>query len=97
MKFSAKDTDERIWELPLWEEYNELMESSIADLKNSNESSGPGTILGGIFLKNFVEKTPWAHLDIAATATSEKDIHYTQNGATGFGIRLLVNFVKNYK
>ncbi|HIH43351.1 TPA: leucyl aminopeptidase [Candidatus Woesearchaeota archaeon] len=97
LKFASKDTDERIWELPLWEEYAELLDSKIGDLKNSNESSGPGTIMGGIFLKNFVEKTPWAHIDIAATATTEKDVHYTESGATGFGIRLLVEFVKKYR
>lgn len=97
LKFASKVTDERVWELPLWEEYAELLESKVGDLKNSNESSGPGTIIGGIFLKNFVEKTPWAHLDIAATATTEKDLHYTESGATGFGIRLLVEFVKKYK
>ncbi len=97
LKFASKDTDERIWELPLWEEYAELLESKVGDLKNSNESSGPGTIIGGIFLKNFVEKTSWAHLDIAATATTEKDVHYTESGATGFGIRLLVEFVKKYR
>lgn len=97
LKFASKEADERIWELPLWEEYAELLESKVGDLKNSNESSGPGTIMGGIFLKNFVEKTPWAHLDIAATATTEKDLHYTESGATGFGIRLLVEFVKKYR
>ncbi|HLC46384.1 MAG TPA: leucyl aminopeptidase [Candidatus Nanoarchaeia archaeon] len=97
ISLAAVDTDERLWQFPLWEEYGELLDSPIADLKNSNESSGPGTIMGGIFLKNFVKDTPWAHLDIASVAATEKGLHYTTNGATGFGIRLLAEFVRRAK
>jgi leucyl aminopeptidase len=87
-------TGERVWELPLWDEYGELMKSDVADLKNSG---GPyaGTISAAWFLKSFVGKTRWAHLDIAGTAWEEKGRHYLPKGATGTGVRLLVEYLKN--
>ncbi len=93
IRSAADRCGERVWELPLWEEYGELMKSDIADLKNAG---GPeaGTISAGWFLKCFVGKTKWAHLDIAGTAWTEKDRPYMPKGPTGVGVRLLVEYLK---
>ncbi|RMF93278.1 MAG: hypothetical protein D6734_10510, partial [Candidatus Schekmanbacteria bacterium] len=85
---------ERVWELPLWDDYKEDIKSDIADIKNIGSGSA-GTIIGGIFLKEFVdEKTPWAHLDIAGTCWNEKKHDYFQKGPTGSGVRLMVEMMK---
>ncbi len=86
---------ERVWELPLWEEYGELIKSDIADIKNVGGRPA-GTITGGFFLSRFIEKTPWAHLDIAGTAWEEKGRPYKPKGATGVGIRLLSELFINW-
>lgn len=94
LKRAGEDSGERLWELPLWDEYGELMKSDIADLKNAG---GPyaGTISAGWFLKQFVGKTPWVHLDIAGTAWEEKGRHYLPKGATGVGVRLLLTYLRS--
>jgi leucyl aminopeptidase len=84
---------ERVWELPLWEEYGELMKSDIADLKNAGGAEA-GTISAAWFLKSFVGKIKWVHLDIAGTAWMDKDRPYQPKGATGVGVRLLVEYLK---
>ena len=90
---SGEVTGERLWELPLWEEYGELMKSDIADMKNAG---GPhaGTISAAWFLQRYVGKTKWAHLDIAGTAWEEKGKPYLPKGATGVGVRLLVEYLR---
>ena len=88
----GETTGERLWELPLWEEYGDLMKSDIADLKNAGGPSA-GTISAGWFLKQFVGTHRWAHLDIAGTAWEEKGRHYLPKGATGVGVRLLVEYL----
>ncbi len=93
LRAAADKCGERVWELPLWEEYGELMKSDIADLKNAGGSEA-GTISAGWFLKSFVGKSRWVHLDIAGTAWSEKDRPYLPKGATGVGVRLLVEYLK---
>ena len=90
-------TYERVWELPLWKEYEEQIKSDIADLKNIGGNGGAGAILGGIFLKKFVEGYPWVHLDIAGTAWSDKDKDYIPKGATGVGVRLISEVLKNWR
>jgi leucyl aminopeptidase len=90
---AGEATGERIWELPLWDEYGELMKSDIADLKNAGGPSA-GTISAGWFLKQFVGTTRWVHLDIAGTAWEEKGRHYLPKGATGVGVRLLVEYLR---
>lgn len=93
IRSAGEKCGERVWELPLWEEYGELMKSDIADMKNAG---GPeaGTISAGWFLKSFVGKAKWVHLDIAGTAWIEKDRPYQPKGATGVGVRLLVEYLK---
>lgn len=93
LRKAGEATGERVWELPLWEEYGEVMKSDIADLKNSG---GPfaGTITAAWFLKNFTGSAKWVHLDIAGTAWEEKGRHYLPKGATGIGVRLLIHYLR---
>lgn len=85
---------ERVWPLPLWEDYKEAIKSDVADIKNSGGRFG-GIATSAIFLKQFVDY-PWVHLDIAGMALSEKDNSYTPRGGTGYGVRLLVEFLRNW-
>lgn len=88
-------THERLWRLPLWDDYRELIKSTEADIKNSAGKRDAHPIVGGMFLKEFVaDHQAWAHLDIAAVATREDNKNPTGKGATGFGIRLLVEYLK---
>ena len=89
---SGETTGERLWQLPLWPEYDAMLQGQFADLKNIGDGSA-GTIAGGIFLKQFVPDTiPWAHLDIAGTAWLEKDESYGTPGATLVPARLLADW-----
>lgn len=95
---SGDATRERVWRLPLWEEYGgAYIKSDIADLKNISGTTEAGTITAGKFLEQFVGDMKWAHLDIAATAWSEKDKPYIPKGAAGIGVRLLVELLCNWK
>lgn len=96
LKKAGEASGERLWELPLWEEYGELMKSDIADLKNSGGPSA-GTVTAAWFLKNFVGTTRWAHIDIAGTAWEDKGRHYLPKGATGVGVRLLVEYLRGLR
>ncbi len=91
---AGEATGDRVWGLPLWDEYGEAMKSDIADMKNSGGPNG-GAISAAWFLKNFVGESKWAHLDIAGPAWEEKGRHYLPKGATGAGVRLLVEFLRN--
>jgi leucyl aminopeptidase len=93
---AGEKTGERVWELPLWEEYYEQIKSDIADMKNTGGRAG-GVITAAALLSKFVKKYPWVHLDIASTAWTEKDRPYTPKGATGIGVRLLTQFLRNYE
>jgi leucyl aminopeptidase len=86
-------TYERVWRMPLFEEYKEYLKSDIADLKNTGGRTG-SLVSSAYFLKEFAGNTPWAHLDIAGTAWSEKDKPYIPKGAVGIGVRLLTNMIK---
>ncbi len=86
---------ERCWQLPLWDEYNDSIKSDIADMKNSGGRAG-GTITAAAMLAKFTSKYTWAHLDIAGTAWEEKGRPYAPKGATGVGVRLLVELAKDY-
>ncbi|MBI3333065.1 MAG: leucyl aminopeptidase [Candidatus Omnitrophica bacterium] len=93
---SASRTHERVWRLPLWPEYGEQIRSDVADLKNVGVGGG-GTITAGYFLKEFAGKTPWVHLDIAGVAWAESDQPYRPKGATGAGVRLLVDLASHWR
>ena len=88
---------ERLWRMPLGEEYDKLIKSDAADMKNIG-NRGAGSITAAQFLQRFVDGTPWAHLDIAGVAWGKKDTGTVPKGGTGFGVRLLDRFVAdNYE
>jgi leucyl aminopeptidase len=90
---SASDqAGEKMWRMPLEDKYFEGMKSMIADMKNTGPRPG-GSITAALFLKQFVKETPWAHLDVAGPVWTEKESGYHNSGATGFGVRTLVNWV----
>jgi leucyl aminopeptidase len=88
-------TGEIVWRLPLHEEYDELIKGTYGDLDNAPEGRKAGTIVGGAFLSNFVSETPWAHLDIAGSAW-DLGRAYVGKGASGYGVRLLVELARSY-
>ena len=90
---AGKSSNEILWRLPLHESYVKKLKSSIADLSNVGDRDG-GSIQAALFLRHFVKKVPWAHLDIAGTAFQSSEVGYWPKGAVGFGVRLLVNFFK---
>jgi leucyl aminopeptidase len=92
---AGERTGEIVWRLPLHEEYDELIKGRYGDLDNAPEGRKAGTIVGGAFLSNFVGETPWAHLDIAGSAW-ELDRAYVGKGASGYGVRLLVELARSY-
>lgn len=92
---SGRRTHERLWRLPLWDDYKELIRGVDSDIRNSSNKREAHAIVGGMFLKEFVQSdVPWAHLDIAFTATEENGTPLYAKGATGFGVRLLVDYLK---
>jgi leucyl aminopeptidase len=92
---AGERSGEIVWRLPLHEEYDELVKGSYGDLDNAPEARKAGTIIGGAFLQNFVGETPWAHLDIAGSAW-DLNREYVGKGASGYGVRLLVELAKSY-
>jgi len=96
IKHAGEITGEKVWELPLWEEYFDYLKSDIADFKNVGPRAA-GAITGGMFLSKFVKDTPWAHIDIAGPTWLEKDKPYIPKGASGFGVRLLLQLLANWK
>jgi leucyl aminopeptidase len=86
---AAKRAGERTWQMPMPEEYKEQIKSEVADIKNTGDRYG-GAITAALFLAEFVDNTPWVHLDIAGTALATKESSYTTKGATGVGVRTLV-------
>jgi leucyl aminopeptidase len=92
---AGETTHERFWRMPLDNEYFQLIKGDDADMKNSGAREAH-PIIGGIFLKQAVDdEVPWAHLDIAGMATTDKDTPYSPKGATGFGIRLLIEYLED--
>jgi len=92
---SGEEARERVWRLPLWKPYYNQLKSEVADMKNTGGSAG-GAITAAAFLSNFVGDNAWAHLDIAGTAWTQEQSEqksYIPKGATGVGVRLIVNFL----
>ncbi len=90
---AGEETGELLWRLPLHDEYKEITKGEVADLTNASEKRKAGTIYAGSFLEEFVDEVPWAHLDIAGTAW-DQGREYVGKGATGFGVRLLVELAQ---
>src|SRR5262245_2373754 len=95
LRAAGEYSAERVWELPLFEEYSKQIKSDFADIKNVSNNREAGSIIGGAFLKEFVGTTPWVHLDIAGTAWTRENKTYTPKGATGVGIRLLIKTLED--
>ncbi len=94
LQFAAEDAGEYLWEMPMYEEYFDDMKSDIADFKNAGSRYG-GTSAAALFLKNFVQDTPWAHIDIAGTSILSKPLREFPKGATGVGVRTILNYICN--
>ena len=91
------ETQERVWELPLWKEYGEMIKGDYSDLKNQGSETGEaGTITAAAFLKEFVGSTPWVHLDIASVDHTDGETGYFCKGPTGKGVRLVTTFLKEW-
>lgn len=93
LQVAADFTGEKIWQLPAHEGYKDLIKSEIADLKNSGGPLG-GAITAGLFIQEFVEGKPWLHIDIAGTALKDKESGINTYGATGVGVRLLTQLLR---
>ena len=93
---SGNATDEKIWRFPLGKEYDKLLDCDIADVKNITGTKGAGSITAAQFLKRFIKKdVDWAHLDIAGVAWVDKDLPLSKKGGTGFGIKLINDYILN--
>lgn len=94
---ASRRSGDRLWRLPIWEEMADHLKSDFADVKNiADGSAGAGTIAGAAFLANFVDSTPWAHIDIAGTAWWEKDRPHLPKGPSGYGVRLLAELLRSW-
>ena len=98
VKKASEKSFEKVWELPLWEEYSSEIKGKYADIQNIGQSRLAGTITAGAFLKEFVGDTPWVHMDIAGTAWGPKEPSYQPKvGATGVAVRLVYQLLENRK
>ncbi|HDL03462.1 MAG TPA: leucyl aminopeptidase [candidate division Zixibacteria bacterium] len=96
IKSASKATAERVWELPLWDDFRERMKSPIADLKNSGGKPA-NTATAGAFLESFIGDWPWAHIDVASVDDEPTGRPYIPVGASGVGLRLLVKMLTDWK
>jgi leucyl aminopeptidase len=95
---SSKRTMEEVWTLPLNQDFMDMIKSEVADMKNIGIGRAAGTITAAAFLRNAIEDTPWIHTDIAGVAwtqVSTKEKSYNPKGATGFGVRLILDYLQN--
>lgn len=92
MKMASVETYERVWQMPLYDEYKEYIKSDIADIVNYSGRRG-SLVASAYFLKEFAGDIPWVHIDMASMAWAKKDRPYIPKGATGVGVRLLLNFI----
>ena len=96
IKKSSEKTSEEIWQLPINDDYMDMIKSNVADMRNIGMGRSAGTITAAAFLANAVDDVPWAHLDIAGTAWTQdasKKKSYNPKGATGFGVRLIIDYL----
>jgi len=98
LKKAGEKTFERVWQLPLYDEYEKQIKSDVADVKNIG-GKWAGAITAALFLKKFLpedKELKWVHLDIAGTAILEEALPYSPKGGSGVGVRLLIEFLKNW-
>jgi leucyl aminopeptidase len=91
---ASRRSGEKLWRLPLVEEYEGHIASEVADIKNVGAAGEAGTISAALFLQRFVDKRPWAHLDIAGPGRSEKDTGYLSKGGTAFGLMAILDVLR---
>ena len=95
---AGEKSNDELWQFPLSKKYNEMLSSPVADMANiSHPDRLAGSITAAEFLHNFANDTPWAHIDIAGTSWVSSETETSPKGATGFGVRLIYEFLKNYK
>ncbi len=94
MEQASPRVSEKVWRLPFWPYFDELIKSDIGDIKQITEDGQAGTIVGGAFLKAFVGNTPYMHIDIAGVAFAKNQTDALPKGATGFGVRLLLDICR---
>jgi leucyl aminopeptidase len=90
VKKAASDAGEKVWELPMYDEYKDQIKSDVADMKNTG-GRGAGSITAAMLLREFVDDTPWVHLDIAGVDNYDRDKGVIVKGASGIPVRTLVN------
>lgn len=93
---AAETSGEPAWRLPLGPEYSKQLKSEVADLRNVGKQRDAGTILGGAFLQEFIDETPWVHLDIAGTAWNYTEKSYVPKGPSAVGVRTLIQLIRSY-
>jgi leucyl aminopeptidase len=96
VRAAGERVGERCWPMPLWAEYKEMIKSDVADHKNTGGRYA-GASTAAAFLAKYVGDVPWAHIDIAGTANITEERPYHAKGATGFGVRLLLDLLQNWK
>lgn len=96
VKSAGESSDEQVWQLPLARQYRRQINSPVADLKNLGGANA-GAITAALFLDEFVDGHPWAHIDIAGTAQNDEDTSWRPPGCTGFGARLLIDLAMNFR
>lgn len=96
VKKAGSESGEKVWQLPMWKEYDELVKSDVADVKNVGTPGQAGTIAGAKLLEKFVS-SPWVHVDIAGVAENEREKPEFSKGATGYGVRLLTRLLQTWK
>jgi leucyl aminopeptidase len=94
---AAERAGERVWQLPLPDDYHRNIESDVADLRNQATGGGGGTMSAGLFLQDFTGGAPWAHLDIAGTARASSEDAEVAKGGTGFGVRTLIELARTFR
>jgi leucyl aminopeptidase len=96
VKAASAASDEPVWEFPLAHRYRKQLNSTVADIKNLGGANA-GSITAGLFLEEFVDSKPWAHIDIAGVADNETDASWRPPGCTGFGARLLAELAVSFR
>jgi len=97
IKIASAKSLEKIWEFPLWQEFEENLKSDVADIKHISEEGDAGVIIGAMFLKNFVNDIPWVHIDIGTTVWSKIEKGVLVKGATGATVRLMMEMLRDWK
>lgn len=97
IKKAGDYTDELVWQLPIHKDHKKIMESTVADLRNIEDGFNAAVSTAAAFLENFVEKTKWAHIDIAGTAYARNPKKYESERGSGYGVRLFLRLLENWK